>query len=127
MALDQVNEEAESWYSATLTDQDGDAMLTANVATLLYSIYELDTEAFVNSRDQVDLRNGGAWDQGAVIDGSGILTLRLEPDDNAVVSADNAGRSEIHVLVFEGTTAGSPSYAFKHEYEYEVKNFVKTT
>ena len=128
MALTSVNEESESWYRATLTDQDGAIMEDSNVASLTLTIYEKVGEAIVNSRTQDDLRNGGAWDQGCTItDVTGLLEMRLLPADNQVVNTDNEGRSEIHVLVFEGTTAGSPTYAFKHTYEYEITNLVKTT
>jgi len=128
LALPQVNEEAESWYKATLKDEDDTLMVPANVSTLTLTIYEKVGEAIVNSKDQTDVWNGGAMDQGLTLHASsGLLTMRLEPDDNQVVNTDNAGRSEIHVLVFEGTTTGSPSYAFKHSSEYEIINFVKTT
>jgi len=127
MALLQVKEESDSWYSASLTDQDDTAMVQGDVATLTLTIYEKIAEGIVNSRNQFDLRNADAWDQGCTIsDPEGVLTLRLTPADNEVTNANNNGRPEIHVLVFEGTTVGSPSYAFKHVYEYEIQNLVKT-
>jgi hypothetical protein len=127
MALTEVNEQAEAWYTATVKDQDGTAMTAANVASLTLSIFEKVGEAIVNLRDQTDLRNAGAWDQGCTISEAGLLTLRLLPDDNEIINQDNIdlGRSEIHVLLFEGTTAGSPSYAFKHRYEYKIRNLEK--
>ncbi len=128
MALTQTNEEAESWYRATLKDQSDTIMIPDNVSTLTLTIYEKVSEAPVNSKNQTDIWNAGAQDQGCTLHvSSGLLTMRLTPDDNQVVNTANAGRPEVHVLVFEGTTAGSPSYAFKHIYEYEIVNLVKTT
>lgn len=129
MPLSTVNEEAESWYKTTLKDQDDTIMVPANIASLTLTIYEKVGEAIVNTRNQDDMYNAGAFDQGVTLHASsGLLTLRLTPDDNSVINAtENAGRPEIHVIVLEGTTSGSPTYAFKHVYEYAITNLVKTT
>lgn len=128
MALTQANEETDSWPKWILTDQNDTIMIPDNVSTLTLTIYEKVSEAIVNSKNQTDIWNSGAQDQGCTLHpSSGLLTMRLTPDDNQVVNTANAGRPEVHVLIFEGTTAGSPSYAFKHIYEYEIVNLVKTT
>ena len=127
MALDAVWEEAGSQLDvATFQDAAGTNLIGSNVATLLMTIYEETDGGIVNSREDVDMRNGGAWDAGLTI-GTGTITLVLTAGDNTVTNAKNVSRGENHVIILEGTTSGSPATAFASEYHYHVKNRLKTT
>jgi len=126
--MKQVYEETSAWYTGTLKDQDGTVVPRASVATMLLTLYEKTGESIINSRDQVDVYNGGAWDQGVTLhETSGLLTVLLTADDNAIVNSSNDGTPEVHVLVIEGTLTGSSSPAYAWTFEFQIKNRVKTT
>lgn len=116
----KVYEETTRWYRGILYDKDDAVLTSANIASLTLTLFEYRTQAIINSRNDYDLYNGGAWDQGCTISDSGVILLRLDPADNEIVSG--ASENERHVILLKGTTSGSPSYAFVHKYEYEVIN-----
>lgn len=118
----EVYEDKDSWYSGTLTDNADSPVTQSNVATLTMTLFEKRTGTVINGRDSYDLTNSGSWNGNATISDAGIVTIRLEPGDNAIVAGDHPGKNEIHVIYLEGTTSGVPSYEFATEFEYEVKN-----
>jgi len=123
----QAYEQTSSWYSAVLKDQSDTAIGVSSISTLNVTLYEPHGGATINGRDAQDVKNSGAWDKGVTVTANGTVTFALEADDNAIVNSDNDGRPEVHVIVFAGTTTGTPSYAFKHRYEYQVINLPKTS
>jgi hypothetical protein len=122
----EILEKSSGVIFGKLVDRYGDLLLPSNVATMTLTIYEKASEVIVNSRTDYDLYNAGAWRLGCSLATSANklgynFELHLEPGDNAIVGADNVNRKEIHVILIEGTTGGSPSYTFKEEIEYTVK------
>jgi len=121
--IQTVDEETDSWHSVTMTDNSTSTaayLTSSNVASLTMTIYLTEDESTVIV-DARDLRNGGAWDQGATItDATGVLRTRITATDNT--RNTTAGyTNEDRTILFEGTTAGSPTYAFKHALRYRVK------
>jgi len=115
---------------APLLDKDDALLDDVNIATMTMTLYDKKSDEIINERNSYDVRNGGAWDRGTVVDSSKTLNLevRLDVLDNVIVNSDiDIGETEIHILLLEGTTAGSSSFAFKHQAEIKVINLNKVS
>lgn len=126
MADDKIvfNEETDGFITFDFKDKDGVNMTAANVATLLMTIYETNGDETILA--QTDVRNGGAYSSGVTI-GTGTMTIRLQPAYNAIVGNVEIGKFEEHTILIEGTTSGTPSYAFSRELTYKVENVNRVT
>lgn len=81
----------------TFKDLSGATITKANLITLTLSLFDQKTSATINSRSGQNVidANGGS------VATDGTLTLRLQPDDNPIVSSSVVvGASENHVLEF---------------------------
>ena len=128
--MDAINEKSTTWYMAPLLDKDDALLDDVNIATMTMTLYDKKSDEIINERNSYDVRNGGAWDRGTVVDSSKTLNLevRLDVLDNVIVNSDiDIGETEIHILLLEGTTAGSSSFAFKHQAEIKVINLNKVS
>jgi len=76
--------------------------------------------------EQTDVRNGGSYSSGVTI-GTGTITVRLQPNYNAIVGDGTVWTFEEHTILIEGMTSGTPSLAFKREFIYKVKNVNRVT
>jgi len=120
-----VYEETDSEYSGTITDAISGVLLDqSNIATLLVTIYAK-KDPRIALRPKQDVRNGGAWNRGVTVV-AGVIKMALYPLDNRVSAGSTEGKSELHIILIEGTTTGSPSRAFKHEIEYPVMDLANT-
>lgn len=114
-------------YRAILKDFDDTVLSAANIATMLVTLLAKPDLDIINLRDQQDVRNGGAWDKGVTfvtVDGVATLQFILTPSDNIIVNTVPVPDIETHVIIFEGTTAGSPSSSYMHVATYDIaKNY----
>lgn len=107
--------------TATLLDETGAAIPLAGVSTLTLTLYNRDstTNEIINSVSAVTILNTG---RGTLHATSGLLTVTLEPNDNAII--DSASDLEWHRALIEGTYAGGVK-AFKQEIDWQVRNLNK--
>jgi hypothetical protein len=94
-SLPAYNQGSTQIISASLTDQNGDAIATAGLTTLTATLTVRATGAVINSRSAQDIKNanGGTYADGA-------LTLTLAPADSP-----HAGQAPVeeHVLLLQWT------------------------
>lgn len=109
-------------FTATLLDETGAAIPAAGLSALTLTLYNRDsaTQEIVNSVSAADILNTG---RGTVHATSGLLTVTLQPDDNAIV--DTTKDLEWHRALIAGTYGGTK--AFKQEIEWQVRNLSKVT
>ncbi len=109
-------------FTATLLDETGAAIPAAGLSALTLTLYNRDsaTQEIVNSVSAADILNTG---RGTVHATSGLLTVTLQPDDNAIV--DTTKDLEWHRALISGTYGGTK--AFKQEIEWQVRNLSKVT
>lgn len=110
-------------FTATLVDEAGAAIPSAGVTALTLTLYNRDsaTKEIINSVSAVNILNTG---RGTLHATSGLLTVTLDPADNAII--DSASDLEWHRALIEGTYAGGAK-AFKHEIDWPVRNLNKVT
>lgn len=107
--------------TATLVDETGTAIPSAGLSALTLTLYNRDSAAkeVINSVSAVNILNSG---RGTVHATSGLLTLTLEPNDNAIV--DVTQDLEWHRALIEGNYNGGTK-AFKQEIDFPVRNLNK--
>lgn len=110
-------------FTATLVDETGAPIPSSGVSALTLTLYNRDSAAkeIINSVTAVKILNTG---RGTLHATSGLLTVTLEPNDNAIV--DSASDLEWHRALIEGTYAAGAK-AFKHEVDWQVRNLNKVT
>ncbi len=110
-------------FTATLVDETGAAIPSSGVSALTLTLYNRDSAAkeIINSVTAVNILNTG---RGTLHATSGLLTVTLEPLDNAIV--DSASDLEWHRALIEGTYAAGAK-AFKHEIDWQVRNLNKVS
>ena len=108
--------------TATLVDEAGAAVPSASVSALTLTLYNRDsaTNEILNGVTAVNMLNTG---RGTLHATSGLLTITLEPADNAII--DNTSDLEWHRALIEGTYSGGK--AFKHEIDWQVRNLHKVS
>lgn len=108
-------------FTATLVDETGAAIPSAGVSALTLTLYTRDsaTKEIINSVTAVNILNTG---RGTLHATSGLLTIVLEPNDNAII--DSASDLEWHRALIEGTYAAGAK-AVKHEIDFQVRNLHK--
>ena len=114
-----VKERTGAVYTATLKDSDDVAIPLANLTTIVLTLYNVDDDSIINSRDVQDVKNANNVTIHAT---SGLLTWAMQADDNAIVSTSVAiGSREQHKALFEFTYVGNGSPG-KHEVDIYVLN-----
>lgn len=118
-----VAEKSTLRITATLVDETGAALPSAALASLTLTLYNRDSvnKEIINSVSAVNILNTG---RGSVHVSSGLLTVTLDPADNAVI--DTAIDLEWHRALIEGTYAGGAK-AFKYEMDFKVRNLEKVS
>ena len=117
---DPINERVTSFYTTTLTDQDGVVIPAANLTTLTLTFYNRDSLAIINGRNAQPVLNINNVTIHAT---SGLLTWTMQPADNLIV--DPTCAYEEHVLLFEWTL--NNGNVGKHEASVLVKNLNKVS
>jgi hypothetical protein len=110
-------------FTATLVDETGAAIPSSGVSAITLTVYNRDsaTKEILNSVTAVNILNAG---RGTLHATSGLLTVTLDPLDNAIV--DNTSDLEWHRALIEGTYAAGAK-GFKHEIDWQVRNLHKVT
>jgi len=110
-----VAEGTSTQLTATLKDRLGVAVPGTDLTHLTLTLYELESETVINSRDAQNILgvNGGS------VSVAGVLTLELSELDNVLVSQDS-GR-ETHVALFQYRYNGGSKYG-KAEVHFPVAN-----
>lgn len=115
----KFNELSSGVYTATLTDENGDAVPASAINSLKLTLKDVDSGTIINSRDRQDVLNTNNVTVHAT---SGLLTWTIQPADNAIVSASKAdGDIERHLAVFE--LVFSTTKRQNHRVELEVISF----
>jgi len=95
--LGRVRERSTGLYTATLTDENGAAIVS--LLTLTISLYDVRTGTYINNRQQQDALNANN-----VTFSAGTLTWAVQAADHQMVGARAI---EEHRAVFEYTWIGS--------------------
>ncbi len=107
--------------TATMKDEDGDALALANVDTMVLTLYEESGGSIINSRDGSDIKNTGG---GTLAATSGAFTLTLSPSDMAIIQTTLT--VETHVALVEWTY-NSAADAGGKEIAFKVQNLTKVS
>jgi len=96
-----INERTTRRINFKVLDEDGVGIPAASIDTITVTLFEERDEAFINSRDHVDIKNtnGGELDRNGE-DGLGGWTM--DPEDNQIVRTASK-EEEYHIALFEWT------------------------
>lgn len=115
-----VPEQSTHRMTMTLLDELGAAVPLAAIGTATLTIYARDepSQPIINSVDDANVKNTG---RGTIHATSGLLTLVLDPADNAINNAAND--LEWHRCLIE--VGYSATKALKYEIDFQVRNLHK--
>lgn len=107
----------------TLIDETGAAVPLAAITTATLTIYARDEASLpvINSIDHTNIKNDGV--RGVIHATSGLLTLTLQPNDNAITNT--ASDLEWRRLLIEINYSGTQY--LRHEVEFPVRNLNKVS
>ena len=106
--------------TGTIQDHTGAALPSASLTTLKLWLYNKRTGVVLNNRMAVNVLNAN----GGTVTSGGLLTMVLDPADNALESQSLA--AETHVAEFEWTyNAGAATG--RALVEFNVRNFTKVS
>jgi hypothetical protein len=118
--LGPINERTSARYTATLTDETGAPIDGTALDTATLTLYDVATEAVINSRSAQNVKNTN----GVTISALGALVWVLSPADNAIVGT---GAIENHVALFTFTWGGTGAKACTHDVTIRVRNLAFVT
>ena len=96
-----IKEATTAQYMATLTDEAGVAIPSADLTTLTLTLYNESTAAIINSRDAQSVLNANGGTMHAT---SGLLTMIFAVADNPIVDTSlTHGQTETHIAMFKFT------------------------
>lgn len=97
--LFSVSEGQSCDFVLTPTDPDGAAIDANDLLTLTLTLYDDESDAVINSREDQDIldANGGTIEEDLTV------TVRLDGDDNVIVGSASEDEIERHVARFEYT------------------------
>ncbi len=104
----------------TLVDELGAPVPLSAISTATLTLYARDEPAqpIINSADDVNIKNTG---RGTIHATSGLLTLTLDPADNAIL--DTTNDLEWHRCLIE--VGYSSTKALKYEIDFPVRNLYR--
>lgn len=115
---DDIMEKTTVKITATVEDENGDGLAAASLDTLTLTLYSLEDDTIINSRDGQDVLNAND----VTLDGSGNLVWTVIPDDTIIV--DTTLNAERHRAVFEWTYDTGAKNG-KHVIDMRIINLVK--
>jgi hypothetical protein len=124
MSALETKEKTGAVYTATLKDADGTVIPLANISSMTLTLYDVNSDDIINSREDQDVLNDNDVTIHAT---SGLLTWEMQADDNPIISTTiRVGKREQHKALFEyaGSFAASPG---KHVADIRVLNLGKVT
>ena len=93
-----LNQDSSATYVGTLQDINGPIPLSV-INTLTLTLYDKNTGAFINNREEQDVLNANDVTVGTT---DGKITWNIQPADNPIVNSDiRDDRSEVHIALFE--------------------------
>lgn len=117
---DEFWENSSRILTTTLTDKDGTAIVSGNLSYLKLTLWDKRTGSIINSRDAQSILN----ENGGSLSASGVLTLKLSPDDNAIVGSFDF---EVHRgVILAKLSTGDQDEEIK-AFEYTVQNISKVS
>lgn len=116
----EVAEKVTVRITGTIKDHTDTAIPAASLSTLTLTLYEKKSGTIINTRSAANVLNTG----GGTVTSGGVLTMVLDPADNALVT--QAPATEVHVALFEWTY-NSGAAAGRALVEFTVSNFLKVT
>jgi len=119
-----VDERTTQKYTATIKDENGAAIPSGSLTTLTLTLYDVDSQMIINSRNNQNVLNLND----VTVDAAGLLTWTMQPADNAILSvslSDDA--TERHMALFKFTFGAGGSKAGSHELGLLVRNVGKVT
>ena len=117
---DDIMEKTTVKITATVEDENGNGIAAAGLDTLTLTLYSLEDDTIINSRDAQDVLNAN----GVTLGGGGNLVWTVTPADTII--ADTTLKAERHRAVFEWTYASAAKNG-KHVIDMRVINLVKVT
>ena len=103
-------------------DATGAALATTSLLTLVATLKNASDNATINCLSATDILNAGKGVVADNSDGEAVLTLRLEPADNPIVTETDADKPESHYLLLQWTWSdGVATRTGRHEYELKVR------
>ena len=119
----RLDEKTLAKYTATIKDEAGAAIATADITTLTLTLYDVETGTIINSRNAQNVHNTN----NVTVSSKGVLAWTIQALDNAIVGTRRrAGQYEKHVALFEYTWS-SGSKASKHDVILEIRQLDKVT
>ncbi len=120
----RIREATTAQYTATLKDETGTVIPTADMTAITLTLYNDATAAIINSRDAQSVYDANG---GTLHATSGLFTMIFTPADSPIVDTTLAhGVREIHIARFDFTWASGVK-AGKHVLTLEVEQFLKVT
>lgn len=118
----EVLEETTPVYSATVEDEDGNALPVANIETMTLTYFTTKNGAIINSRDDQDVKNAA----NVTIDSAGLLAWSLQEEDTTIEDAvDTENNRETHRAIFDYTyPITTPTKRGRHVVDIIVVNLV---
>lgn len=95
-----IPEKSSAKLTGIIRDESGVAVPGASLTTWVLTIYDLETQAIINTVDHVNILNVGR----GTVDGSGNFSVQFEPNDNPIITVSKT--IERHVWLFEWTYQG---------------------
>jgi sugar lactone lactonase YvrE len=120
MARFWVKEKTSALYTADVQDHQENAIGSSDLGTLTLTLYDVDTNTIINSRNAQNVLNAN----GVALDANGNLSWVMSADDNTIVTSTTV--QESHIALFQWTW-DSGNKAGKHEVQIYVENLTKVT
>ena len=117
---DDIMEKTTVKITAIVEDENGDGIPAVSLNTLTLTLYSLEDDTIINSRNDQDVLNTN----GVTLDVSGNLVWTVTPADTIIVNT--LLNAERHRAVFEWTYTGGSKNG-KHVIDMRIINLVKIT
>lgn len=98
-----IPEASTAALSLQLTDEGGEALDRDRIASLTLTLYDEDSEAVINEREDQSILNAN----GGSVDASGLLTLTLDPADNPILATGKEQERHVALLTWEWGADGA--------------------
>jgi hypothetical protein len=108
-----VVQETTGKYTATIVDEDGNGISSADITTAVMTLYDTQTEDIINTRDAQDILNAN----GVTIDTSGNLEWIWDPEDMPILHS--VRKPEVHTALIK-ITWDSGAKQLYHEVSFRV-------
>lgn len=119
LLTDPIMEKTTPKITATIQDEDGVAISSANLTTLTLTLYNLSDSTIINSRSAQNVLNAN----NVTVDTNGLMTWSVQTLDTIIVGTS---KYEEHRAVFEWTYSAGAKNG-KYVIDMSIYNLVKIT